>query len=79
MKTDKNGCSTCPKGEERYESYTDHRGRKLVQYDYRSLDGTLFSCVSKDLETARKKRDDFLLKNVIFPEERKNEIDTKQR
>ena len=70
MKTDINGCSICPMGEERYEFYMDHKGRKLVQYDYRFLDGTLFSCASKDLETARKKRDNFYLKNMIFPEEK---------
>ena len=60
MKTDKKGCSTCPRGQEQYEEYTDYRGNQLVQYDYRDTDGELFSCVKQTLEECRKKRDRWL-------------------
>lgn len=60
---DNHGCSTCPKGQEKYEMYTDSRGKECVQYDYRTEDGELFSCVSPDLETCRQRRDTWLEKH----------------
>ena len=63
MKSDVNGCSTCPAGREQYEFYTQPVGRKrrrLVQYDYRHTDGDLFSCVAPSLEEARRRRDTWL-------------------
>jgi len=61
MKTDVNGCSTCPPGEEQYEDYYSaiFRGWR-VQYDYRTLEGKLFSCVAKSLVEARIRRDEWL-------------------
>ena len=49
-------------GEEQYEIYNHpvRRGKKLCQYDYRSEDGKLFSCVAANLEVARTKRDAWL-------------------
>ena len=62
MKTDENGCSTCPPGEERYESFfSEITGRIMIQYDYRTLDGKLFSCVRKTVEDCRLLRDQWLL------------------
>lgn len=61
MKSDVNGCSTCPKGEERYEEYTSVKGKKLIQYDYRHKDGQLFSCVKPTLHECRKARNEWLL------------------
>lgn len=63
MKTDSNGCSTCPIGEERYEQYSFRMGQKRVahvQYDYRHTDGELFSCVKPTLELCRKARDKWI-------------------
>lgn len=60
MKTDKNGCSTCETGEESYEIFKDCRGRKLIQYDYRHIDGSLFSCVSSSLEDCRNRKNAFI-------------------
>lgn len=54
MKTDKRGCSTCPKETEHYEFF-NYRGKKYVQYDYRDSTGKLFSCVAPNLKTAREK------------------------
>lgn len=63
MKTDVNGCSTCPKGTEQYEEYYSRVSRgNRVQYDYRTPEGKLFSCVAKTLEDARAKRDEWLKK-----------------
>jgi len=64
MKTDVNGCSTCPKGEERWEEFP-HPGPsrisdKLIQYDYRHIDGELFSTIALTLELARARRDNWL-------------------
>jgi len=61
MKTDVNGCSTCPNGEEQYEGYYSMTGfRWRVQYDYRTPNGKLFSCVARSLEEARARRDKWL-------------------
>lgn len=59
MKNDVNGCSTCPAGGEQYEQYHSPRGLR-VQYDYRTPEGALFTCVVKSLEEAREKRDKWL-------------------
>ena len=53
---DKNGCSICKNGEERYESFTMMH-RKMCQYDYRTEEGELFSCVKPTLEQCRIARD----------------------
>lgn len=63
MKSDINGCSTCMPGCENYESFTHRIGRqtlRLVQYDYRTPDGELFSCVAPSLANARALRDNWL-------------------
>jgi hypothetical protein len=56
VKSDINGCSTCLPGEERYERFyspilRDYR----LQYDYRTPDGELFSCVGPTLEVCRER------------------------
>jgi hypothetical protein len=53
MKTDRNGCSTCVCGQEQYETFRTPGGREAVQYDYRDVDGELFSTVAPTLEEAR--------------------------
>jgi hypothetical protein len=62
MKTDVNGCSTCPVGKERYEEYEARPGVVRVQYEYRAPDGELFATVEKTLEEAREKRDEWLIR-----------------
>jgi hypothetical protein len=67
MKTDKNGCSTCKAGEEQHEVVkkgTTH----FVQYDYRHIDGELFSVCAVNLFVARKQRDEWLAKRDMFYE-----------
>lgn len=61
MKTDIQGCSTCPSGHERHEYFTStlFEGAR-IQYDYRSTSGKLFSCVAKTLKDARERRDKWL-------------------
>jgi len=66
MLTDTQGCSTCPPGEEQYDEYFSPTLKKdMVQYDYRAPDEELFSCVAPDLETARTKRDKWMLEREI--------------
>jgi len=61
MKSDVNGCSTCERGQERWETFYSPTLRgKRVQYDYRAEDGKLFSCIAKTLDAARAKRDAWL-------------------
>lgn len=63
MRTDNNGCSTCANGTEQYETFTARIGRKTikrVQYDYRTENGELFSCVAPTLDAARERRDNWL-------------------
>jgi hypothetical protein len=59
MKTDLNGCSTCPQGTEQHETFT-RAGKKFVQYDFRKTTGELFSCVAATLREARIRRDTWL-------------------
>ena len=63
MKTDIQGCSTCQKGQEHYEDFWDiFKNKYRVQYDYRTPEGKLFSCVADDLDQARIKREVWLRK-----------------
>jgi hypothetical protein len=72
MKTDKNGCSTTKKGEERIETFYSPKKIKLFQYDYRHNEtGELFSCVGQTLAECRRKKDDWLtaqkpLKETVY-------------
>lgn len=61
MKSDVNGCSTTKAGQEQWEEYYSNTSRGWrVQYDYRTPNGKLFSCVAINLEAARQKRDKWL-------------------
>jgi len=61
MKSDIQGCSTCPPGEEQHETFTTHvLNVKRVQYDYRTPGGILFSTIALTLEKAREQRDRWL-------------------
>jgi hypothetical protein len=61
MQRDHNGCSTCLPGTEQWETFISHTIRqRLMQYEYRTLDGRLFSCVAPSLDTARQRRDAWL-------------------
>lgn len=59
-----NGVSVCPTEEERHEYFTLslslRRKKRLCQYDYRTADGELFSCVAPTLEECRRRRDEWL-------------------
>jgi len=71
MKTDVNGTSTCPAGEERYEAFRLSDGAERIQYDYRSAaDNKLFSVVRKTLDECRQARDEWLQsRSIPEPEE----------
>ena len=67
-----NGCSVCEKGKENYTKCVlgAFWGKIYYQYDYRHLDGELFSTLQETLELCREKRDKWLqAKNYkrIFP------------
>jgi hypothetical protein len=69
MKTDINGSSTCAKGQENYEVFTNrlfHCSKTLVQYDYRHTNGKLFSCVKSSLENCKIARDLWLKENNLI-------------
>jgi hypothetical protein len=55
--------ANCLPGQELYVSFTSRvlRG-DYIQYDYRTPEGQLFSCVAKTLENARSRRDAWLEK-----------------
>jgi len=53
VKSDKNGCSNCPAGQESYEIFS-HGGKQYYQYDYRADDGLkLFSVIKFTLKKCR--------------------------
>lgn len=61
MKTDRNGCSTCPVGEERFEMFKSVLSKRVsVQYDFRHPVYGLFSTVAPSLFDARGRRDVWL-------------------
>ena len=58
-KMNKNGISTCTRpGTEKYAPiHPAHRPKTVyVQYDYKHINGELFSCVASTLEECRSKR-----------------------
>ena len=62
---DEHGCSLASNGEERYDEYYSAIMRgKRIQYDYRTRDGKLFSCVAKSLEDARARRDAWITRQA---------------
>ncbi|KAA6304662.1 hypothetical protein EZS27_043690, partial [termite gut metagenome] len=54
-----NGISVCRKGEENYSRFCAgaFRGTIYYQYDYRHLNGDLFTTISQTLDECREKRD----------------------
>ena len=70
MAMTENGISTTrTPGQEQYEYFYGPKrmgltGRKRCQYDYRDIDGELFSCVAASLEAARAKRDEWLARKA---------------
>lgn len=60
---DEHGRSIVQPMEERYEEFYSPTLRGVrVQYDYRTLDGKLFSCVALTLADARARRDAWIAK-----------------
>lgn len=55
----KNGCSFCPAGKENYTTFKSYDGKKYYQYDFRSINGDLFTCVAPTLQKCREKRDNW--------------------
>ena len=49
-------------GQDQHEEFKASRGGKLVQYDYRRINGELISCVGKTLEDCRK----ITVKKLVF-------------
>lgn len=61
-----NGCSICAAGEEKHEPFVTRLGGKkvkMIQYDYRTKEGALFSCVGATYEKCVEKRN-LWLKNL---------------
>ena len=58
----KNGCSICKVGQEKYVKCVlgAFNGKTYYQYDYRHTDGELFSTLQATLELCREKRDKWL-------------------
>ena len=53
---------TCEKGQEQYEEYYSEMAHKyLIQYDYRTSEGKLFSTIAHSLQEARDRRNKWLL------------------
>ena len=56
-----NGVTTCNTiGQENYEAFADkrrNRTKTFMAYDYRHIDGELFSCIKPTLEECRAARD----------------------
>jgi hypothetical protein len=62
-----NGCSVCGKGEEKYVRCIlgAFLGKVYYQYDYRHMDGELFSTLKETLEECRAGRDQWLNKKEM--------------
>ena len=63
MKSDVNGCSETARDQEQYEEFYSVASRGYrVQYDYRTPDGRLFSCIARTVQEALRRRDEWLSK-----------------
>lgn len=69
MKTDNRGCSTCAPGAEQYETFSTRvsggKYKRMVQYEYRTPAGRLFTCIATDLQTCRQRRDNWMRANRV--------------
>ncbi len=62
---DRYGCSTCPKGQERHEEYYDRISKCWrFRYDYRTPDGTLFTCIDNTLADCQARRNAWLVERA---------------
>lgn len=53
-------------GQEQYKKFRSWTLKKwFVQYDYRAIDGELFSCVCSTVAECREKRDSWLAKKGV--------------
>jgi len=61
--------STCQDGQEQYRKFCSGRNSgdptTMLQYDYRSTQGLLFSCVGKSLSICRNRRNRWFAANAI--------------
>ncbi len=57
-----NSCSVCEAGKENYITFRPaHRPKQVFyQYDFRTVNGELYSCVASTLEECRHRRDEWL-------------------
>ena len=61
MKTQNGLAPKIANGSENYEFYYSEISRKeLCDYDYRALNGELFSCIKPTLKQCREKRDEWI-------------------
>jgi len=61
MQGDRDGCSTCPSGQERWEPYwSPTRPHWLIHYMYYTPSGVLFSTIAGSLTVARLRCDAWL-------------------
>ena len=76
-----NGVSTTTTpGQEQYEFYHSRFGKKRqrrCQYDYRDMDGVLFSCDRETLEQCREERDAWLQKREQMREQERQTPSTR--
>jgi len=68
MKIDRRGVSTTEAGREEFERFA-MRGRFFFQYDFRTPNGELFSCVAPTLIACRCRRDSWLERQTQTEEE----------
>jgi hypothetical protein len=54
----------CKVGEEKFKEFHPKGRGAVVQYDYRSAEGELFSCTGKDIDSCRKKKEDWLSRRI---------------
>ena len=67
MNTDKNGCSTCPAGQEQWDQfYIPRFHKKMYQYEYRHpVTKKLFTTIAPTLALARNRRDLFITEENV--------------
>lgn len=64
--------NTCPRGKEQWSVYYSSVLKKeLVEYDYRTENGVLFSCVATCITIARMRRDKWL-RDIAITKEKGN-------
>ncbi len=54
----------CKPNEEKFNEFNSRGKGKVIMYHYRTSQGELFSCIGKNIDVCRKKKDEWLSRRI---------------